>query len=179
MSTFHRITVVQSITTGWSKQSRGAPGAIKRNAVPEALIIPLAGRPKAGCGLIEHLSGFYEYNDFEDPNPTLAFESFDPEEAVRYGCVLVRKQDEGLRVSWEYRPEDAGMPLRPTKRHDSFHLNPNQWGQVIYNGRYSSDEGGWWYKKTVLNIGLFDAPEAKVFVETTPAVVFDKTAILY
>jgi hypothetical protein len=94
-------------------------------------------------------------------------------------CVVVQKLGDGLRISWQYTPEDAGMPIRRPKKNDFFDLPVNQWGRVIYNGRFSEWEGGWWYSKSVFNIGVFEHPVASVFVETAPSVVLDKMAKLY
>jgi hypothetical protein len=136
-------------------------------------------RPQRAYSLIEHRSGFSEWCSFQDPHPTISFETLEPGQTTRDGCVIVQKEDHRLRVRWHYTPEDAGMPLRPTKKKDIFELGLNQWGRVIYNGRFSEEEGGWWYNKTVLNIGLFEEVAASVFVETIPDLVMNKTARLY
>jgi hypothetical protein len=171
------ITIIQSITTDWDKQSRGAPGAIKRNAIPEALLIPLEKCPRVPYALLEHVVVFSQWRNFDDPQPTISVEAFEPEETIRRRCARIQKLASGLRVSWNYTPQDAGMPLRPSKKNDLFDLSLNQWGRVLYNGRFS-EEGGWWYRKTVLNIGLFENPVASVFIETSPIVVMDKMAKL-
>lgn len=174
------ITVVQCIDTDWTKQSRGAPGANKRNAIPHALRLPLEQRPPGECSLIEHSSSFYESRGFEDPLLSVSFESIKLGQTIRYGAVHVQKEADRLRVSWIYTPEDAGAPLRPQKKKDVFELALNQWGRVIYNGRFSGMEGSfWWYHRKVLNIGAFDQPAASAFVATEPHVVLDKTGILY
>lgn len=179
MKTAESTTIVQCIDTDWTKQSRGSPGAIKRNATPQALRLPLEERSR-GCSFIEHRSRFDERRDFEDPHLSISFESLAPGRTLRYGGVQVVKEDNRLRVSWIYTPEDAGMPPRPQKRNDVFELTLNQWGRVIFNGRFNGGEHAYWsYRKTVLNIGLFEEVAASVFVETMPDVVMDKTGIMY
>lgn len=177
-NTAESITIIQRIATHWTKQSRGAPGAISRNAIPEALRLPLEEWPPGGCTVVDHYSGFDERSGFEDRKSSITFESLEFGRPVRYGAVLVQKEDGRLRVSWDYTSEDAGMPLRPGKKKDVFELAPNRWGRVIYNGRFSGHDD-WWYRKTVLNIGSFEKAVASVFVETVPDVVMDKTELLY
>ena len=173
------ITVVQVMDTDWTKQSRGAPGANKRNATPQALPLPLEKRPVEGYSLIEHSSSFHESRGFEDPRVSVAFESLTLGQTMRYGAVLVQKEADRLRVSWG-SPDDAGMPIRPQKKNDVLELPLNQWGRVIYNGRFSGMEGSFWrYRQRVLNIGLFEEVVASVFVATEPHAVMDKTAVLY
>ncbi|HEY0686086.1 MAG TPA: hypothetical protein VGD45_27330 [Steroidobacter sp.] len=179
MKTAEIATIVQCIATDWTKQSRGFPGAIKRNATPQALRLPLEERPQ-GCSFIEHEAGFWERRDFEDPHLSISFESLTPGRTLRYGGVHVVKEDNRLRVSWIYTPEDVGMPPRPQKKKDVFELALNQWARVIYNGRFDGGEHAYWtYRKTVLNIGLFEEVAASVFIETMPDVIMDKTAIVY
>lgn len=179
MDTAGSIVIIQRISTDWTKQSRGSPGAIKRNSTPQALTLPLEELPPGGCSFIEHSSSFSERRDFEDPRPSISFENFVLERPMRFGGVLVQRDAGRVRVSWNYTSEDAGMPLRPQKKNDAFELALNQWGRVIYNGRFNGEGEIWWYQKSVLNVGLFARAAAAVFVETVPDVVIDKTAMLY
>jgi len=173
------ITVVQQIDTTWTKESRGAPGANKRNSTPQALRLHLEKTPPEDCTLIEHSLGFHERSGFEEPRKSVAFESIKRGQIIRYGAVLVQKEADRLRVRWDNTLADAGMPLR-TEKSDVFELALNQWGRVIYNGRFSGMEGSfWWYQQRVLNIGVFEEVATSVFVATEPHVVMVKTASLY
>jgi hypothetical protein len=55
------MVVIQEAHTSWTKDSRGAPGAIARNAVPERLaFIPSVGRH----GVFERLARYIEESGF-------------------------------------------------------------------------------------------------------------------
>jgi hypothetical protein len=59
-----------------------------------------------------------------------------------------------------------GLPVRVSRRHP-FALNPGEWGQIRYMGRYH----GWeepWYEKRVYNIGWFQDVSTRVFLDTEP-----------
>jgi len=179
MDTAESIVIIQRISTTWTKQSRGSPGAIKRNATPEALKLPLEELPREGCSFIEHGSSFHERSGFEDPRPSIVFENFSLERPMRLGGVLLQREAGRVRVSWDYDSADVGMPLRQQKKNDVFELALNQWGRVTYNGRFNGEGEIWWYRKTVLNVGLFEKATASVFVGSVPDVIVDKTASLY
>jgi hypothetical protein len=50
----------------------------------------------------------------------------------------------------------------------------------VFNGRYSlAWEGGWWYEKKVVNVGLFNMPSEMTFRDGTPEVILDRMAMLY
>jgi hypothetical protein len=173
--------LVQHIICSWSKASRGGPSAARRNAVPEALPLPDAGVGKRGDALIQHTASYGEGNDFASPSR----DSFTAESAgvISIGCVRVEPLGGGARVAFEYDFRRAGMPPREThpraQTKTDFELGVGEWGRVLYNGRFSSDEGGWWYQKTVVNVGCYDEVQAGVFVSTPPLYTVDRMASLW
>jgi len=172
--------LIQRIMTVWTKKSRGAPGSVRRNAVPDAVILPLRRFPQNDFVLLEHQITFHENTGFENPSEAASvLQSLGEQNAKRYGCVNVHSTVDGLQISWNYEPLDAGLPDR-TRANWTSSLSLNRWVRVTYNGRYSLDwEGGWWYEKKVVNIGLFDNPTERVFLEANPIMILDRTAILY
>jgi hypothetical protein len=176
------IAVVQIISVHWGKKSRGAPGSIKRNAIPEAVEMPLYKFALTDSEWIDHSLTFYEHEDFQNAHEAISVEkTLDSEEIRKYGCTYVQKHLQSLRVDWKYDWREAGMPLRATKTKDAFELELNQWGRVVYNGRFVSEEDGynWWYEKIVVNVGLFMNPTADVFIATAPQVTIDKRRRLH
>jgi hypothetical protein len=173
--------LVQHITSGWSKASRGGPSAARRNAVPEELPLPTAGAGKRGDTLIQHTVFYGEGNDFASPS----HDALTAEGAgvIRVGCVRVEPLAGGVRVVFEYDPRRAGAPPRDTHPRASaktgFELGAGEWGRVLYNGRFSSDEGGWWYEKTVVNVGCHDEAKAEAFVSTPPQYTINRMARLW
>ena len=173
--------LVQHVTSSWSKASRGGPSAARRNAVPEALLLPKAAVGKRGNALIQHTASYGEDNDFVSPS----HDSLTAESAgvIRIGCVRVEPLDGGARVAFEYDFRVAGMPPRDAhqmaKARADFELAVGEWGRVLYNGRFSSDEGGWGYQKTVVNVGCHDEVQAEAFVSTRPLYTIDRMASLW
>lgn len=173
--------LVQHITSSWSKASRGGPPAARRNAVPEALPLPTEAAGKRGDTLIQHTVSYGEDNDFASP----LHDSLTAGGAgvIRVGCVRVEPLAGAARVAFEYDPRAAGMPPRDTHPRAAaktgFELGAGEWGRVLYNGRFSSDEGGWWYRKTVVNVACCDEVKAEVFVSTRPLYTIDRMVVLW
>ena len=75
------------------------------------------------------------------------------------------------------------MPQRDTypgaRAKAGFELGAGEWGRVPYNGRFSSDEGWWWYRITVVNVGCFDEVRGGIFVSTRPLHTVDRMASLW
>ncbi len=149
--------------------------------MPEALPLPAGAVGRRGNTLIRHTVSYGEDNDFASPR----LNSFTAEGAavIRVGCVRVEPVDGGARVAFEYDPRTAGMPPRDTHPRaaakTAFELGAGEWGRVLYNGRFSSDEGGWWYQKTVVNVGCYDEVQAEVFVSTRPLYIIDRMVGLW
>jgi hypothetical protein len=89
-------------------------------------------------------------------------------------AVMISLDQEILHVSFAYSPS-CGAPSRPWAV-KQFELRSGQWVQIVYNGRFSSgsdydycrETSRWWYEKTVVNVGLFDAVERDLFTRGDP-----------
>lgn len=175
------IVLIQRIECHWSKASRGGPEAAQRNAVPEAVKVPVQALRKTPPGLlVEHGVDYSERRGFDAPSERITEEPFG---RLKIGCVLIEPDSEGAWVVFEYDTGRAGAPFRysppggrPATR---FTLGPGQWGRVRYNGRFSHEEGGWTYGKFVFNVGMFPALSADVFLHSEPAHTVDQTALLW
>jgi hypothetical protein len=175
------LIIIQRISINWSKKSRGGSLASERNAVPEALAIPVENLKKPIDGLIEHDVSYYERHGFSMPwRSELTQESAG---RLRLGCLVIEPIGSGLQVTFEYDSGCAGMPPRhaplggiPSTR---MQLQPGQWGRMLYNGRFTHGESDWWYEKWVFNIGLFEKLEEDVFVAKQPAQVISQMAMLW
>lgn len=173
------IILVQRVVTVWTKKSRGAPGSIHRKAVPDAMSLPLNRFAKTRFALLEHNVTFYEKSEFEDPQEkSSTFESLGQQGCKRFGCVEVHRTEEVCR-SPGGMTRDAGLPDRAMTQWICS-LGVNSWARAVFNGRYSLDcEGGWWYEKKVVNVGLFNMPSEMVFKDGAPGVILDRMAMLY
>jgi hypothetical protein len=157
--------LVQEITTVWSKASRGGPLAAIRNAVPETY--PLAffavSPPQVSC--LYHTIGFDEANDFAYPKEQLV--SYTLTQELRFGCVSISPMGDQVQVIYTYDMGCGGAPQRYGLPQLAFSLPLNQWGQILYNGRFP-EEYTWTYRKYVYNIGVFDRVDKNVFVQLPP-----------
>jgi len=144
------------------------------------MVLPLNRFAKTRFKLFEHDVTFHERSKFEDPQEkSSTFESLGQQGCKKYGCAEVRRTEGGLQVSWRYDPRDAGLPDRAMTK-GICSLGINSWARVVFNGRYSLDwEGGWWYEKKVINVGLFNIPSETAFKDSAPEVILDRMAMLY
>ena len=149
--------VVQLIRTRWTKLSRGAPGASKRNTAPVVLLVP--NTPVTGEAIVHEVL-FAERSDF---NPSWECTAVTLEQAKeRVRPIELRDESQTLRARfiWNFT---AGAPERPHGR--AIRLQRGEWCQILSNGRYGYDDG-WSYQSLVVNIawhpeslGVFEAGE--------------------
>jgi hypothetical protein len=157
--------LIQEIRGIWSKASRGGAAAALRTSVPEA-------------ALFHQLLVYGEANDFTEP---LNAEIVELEsDSISVGCVKISAPSEQLVVAYEYDYGCGGLP--PRLRRPGINLREElivgreSWVRVKYNGRFSGDE--WWYEKVVVNVGLFQNPDAGLFGSTKPAGEISQMAAL-
>ncbi|WP_204300111.1 hypothetical protein [Actinoplanes campanulatus] len=137
--------VVQRVLTEWTKRSRGAPGAVRRNAVPEAFPLP--------PGSVFHQVTAYEQDDFT-PVPTV-----DDIVPARAGVRLGHSPDglvtvTGVTDVWCQCV--MVFPRRPERV--VLELPPGTWGRWRLNFRLWEEDSDWRYQKWVLNIANLPGP---------------------
>jgi hypothetical protein len=166
------ILIVQQIQTYWTKASRGAPAAVRRNAVPEALPVPAPGAhwPGPAPSRLHHKLWFSESKDFRTPAEEVILDPvFNP---LPVGCVSILHRDEVVWTEFRYDGQFAGQPDRGVLR-KKIRTGPNEWAQVAYNGRFTHGYDGYqWYVKLVVNVGVFSEFAADVFTRAKPTAVF-------
>ena len=96
----------------------------------------------------------------ESVNPTVR--------PIAIGCVAVDHGEEEAIATFRYDRSCGGEPDRRGAR-KTLRIGVNEWGQIVYNGRFQDyDEGGWWYEKMVVNVGLFERLTPGVFTKQEP-----------
>lgn len=156
--------VVQRITTEWTKDSRGGEGALKRNATPDAVELPLIAYPTAQY--ILHDVRYLESKGFV-PDATVTESSCSQSIRAEPLILSVSKRQISVRFVWSWH--HCGAPERDS--HDLFRLDAGQWGRFTCNGRFGAESTAgreWGYRKTVLNVALLETYDTHVFTETTP-----------
>ncbi|GGN75141.1 hypothetical protein GCM10010112_46090 [Actinoplanes lobatus] len=152
--------VVQRVLTEWTKRSRGAPGAVRRNAVPEAFPLPPA--------VVFHQVTAYEKDDF---TPASTADDIIP---VRSGIRLSHSPDGHLTVT---SATDVWcrcvmvFPRRPERV--VLDLPPGTWGRWRLNFRLWEEDSDWRYQKWVLNIADLPGPAPTGLFLATPPIQRD------
>ena len=169
--------VLQQIHTIWTKKSRGGPGAVQRNAVPEVAKIPLQQVRSSDVSLLLHRLTYHEREGFSHPHERL--EENLSVKPLQIGCMTIDYGEGILIASFRYTRECGGAPERGWMR-KTLQIGLNEWGQIVFNGRFSPAwEGDWWYEKTVVNMGLFDQPSNSVFTRSQPTYRYAAMSHLY
>jgi hypothetical protein len=160
------IVVVQQVRTIWTKKSRGGPGAVRRNVVPEACAIPLKQIPERGIELIHHEVTFREKDAFAKPIHKVTINTTLRPLAV--GCVAIHIGADHVTMEFQYRADCAGAPNRGWAQR-IIPLAIGEWGQIAYNGRFAPGwHGDWWYEKTVVNAAIVDHLSDHLFTGESP-----------
>ncbi len=173
--TIEPILIVQTICSSWTKASRGAPGAVARNTVPECLPISLSNIDLSDLRVLYHEIAFEEVTGFQSPKECI---SINPTIYPRHGCITIERIAKEVCATYKYNM-CGGAPDRGAERH-AIRANVGDWLQMRENGRFSSSWGGdWSYKKVVVNAGLFNNVVAGQFLKTLPVEVFSSMADLW
>lgn len=143
--------IIQTIQTEWSKESRGNPGATKRNATPEVLGFPL--HEENSC-IVWHRVQYFE-------------PEFKVNEEIRY-------RDSGYKqfqhVVVDVVDEKAEIELNGRRR---FSLSKGEIGSVVYNYAETIVVDDWYrtvYHKICLNLAYGVEFREDIFLKG-----FDKT----
>lgn len=154
-------TLVQLIETRWTKLSRGAPGASRRNAVPQMIRFPAALLPHPV--LFQHAI-FVEQQGFAPP-ATSQFVGFSADDSSTYRLTICH-QDAVAEISLFGTPftQTTGRPTNVVR------LEPDTWLRVVGNHRVAED-WGWTYRKFVYNIVHAPSSDVNGLVATKAPVV--------
>ena len=171
---------IQTITTSWTKSSRGGHLASARNRIPKQLPLPLTNE---SMSLLWHAVAFSEHNEFTQPvsvNVTTHCAN------NRFGCTNaeIELRDTSAILMYRYQTgaparryfDKTGTYVAPEHRIDI----PNHcWASIEYNGRYSCiDTGNWWYEHVVVNVAVGDVVSSTVFMTTDPIERYTQLAYL-
>lgn len=164
--------LIQHLLVDWTKLTRGGVGARKRSALPRAAKVPPISNM---APFVLHRLLYLERDDFR-PASTLI--TADSAAGLAVKVLEFSWQDSRLSVRFYRDGFNAATPSAyPFK--NVFTLQPQEWGRLEYNGRYSGMYSGeWWYEQHVYNIGLFDNWKPNVFVKTAPVSEFSELAQL-
>jgi len=173
------IISIQTIYTEWSKKSRGAPGSLKRNSVPEGYELPRATKKIKDGQYIYHDIRCYEYKSFKSDKYEHIGEIGD--ENIDCKCVRIIPDNRILRILYYHNTEMAGAPTRKHSCYEKklFEIRNAEWGRVKYNGRFvHTGSGNWYYHKTVVNICCSEKLHKDTYLNKKPDYSYEDMAIL-
>ncbi len=162
--------LIQEIEVSWTKASRGAPGSIQRNAVPECLEMLMPEGAWPSDKWLYQKAMFSEHSGFT--NPFNQIDALEPFKVKFFGALQLSREDEGIGVT--LKPFNwRGMPGYAPPSGRQFTLRGNTYARIRYNWRIAHDEGGWAYGKTVFNLIEAAHFNPSVFTQNEPALAYE------
>lgn len=169
--------IIQEITTLWTIKSRGAPGAVDRNRVPEALLVPKLIKPISAEAWIYHRAEFGERDQFQAPTETV--QVLTPFELTAFGILAISGVKAYFLIDIDYAAW-KGAPRRDYQRRHAFQLRLSETGTVKYNWRTSVGDIGYWaYQKSVIHVGWLDRYSRSVFTDQKATHQFEDMSSLW
>lgn len=161
---------VQTITTSWTKSSRGESLATLRSRISKQLPLRLSDQ---FAPLLWHSVLYSERNRFTEPFAVNVATHCDNN---RFGCTNAELElhDDSATLIYRYQ---TGAPARRffdktgtcVAPEHSIEIPPNRWASIEYNGPYSCiDTGNWWYEHVVVNVAVASVISANVFMASSP-----------
>lgn len=171
---------VQTISTSWTKASRGGSLATMRSRVPKRLPLKM---PNEFTDLVWHSIAYSERNKFADPVAVRVVANC---EDNRFGCrnAEVELHDDLAILTYRYQ---TGAPARQffdktgtcVAPEHAIKIPNNRWASIEYNGRFSCiDTGNWWYEHMVINVAVGSSISCNCFMATEPIESYTQLARL-
>ena len=142
----------QQVVISWTKESRGMPGAAKRNScaicfpiTDDEIDILVAGESYSSIRIRE--SSFIPYQTIE---------KFLQPEKLGYETISIKRPRGKTIVRYHYSTTFVGAPNRSRRPDISCEIQPGELVRVEFNGRFSDPLLGWNYHRTICNIVYTD-----------------------
>lgn len=190
MNKLSKKILVQHLVIEWDKSFRGGANAAKRNSLREEYLLPKEIiTQKSNQQIPIHMIRFSSNNLFEKPSFERILYEKVKSDKVKHSCITLKIKQNNIDVYFEYNSQ-CGAPPRYMYNYESkkkvplkekaFTLNPNEFGKVIINGRFSdADTGNWRYKKHIFNIIYTDTLNMNSFKNKTVSKMYSKLAKMW
>jgi hypothetical protein len=157
--------ICQHITVTWSRDACDVAAVERRRVIQPVARLPLPPPDPSAFNALTHAIAYSDYNGRLQRFEQLTTARLDLERPFQIGSVHAALHEERLFLEYRHPP---GPGRTPTGSFfvDVGSLAPDQWAQVICNGRFSSD--GWFYALDTINIGLFTRLESSLFISADP-----------
>ena len=170
------VLIVQRIYTRWDKSARGGKEAAQRNSAPEAAKVPFHKYAAENPFLMHQELSFGGRGISAAPHEKVIVNA--ESDSLVLESVKIDWTAEQARASFHWT-RACGAPMRTGPR-TTLILAVNEWGQIVYNGRFNIGYDSYWqYHKTVVNVGLFDPASNSVFTRSEPNQRYSAMAHLF
>lgn len=187
-----QVVIMQAIVARWTKASRGAPGSVARNRVPEAQALPpnppsaswparfrapeIVPQPAPSdsqpLDVLLHLVAYNERNRFEEPaaQSWATLTSRLPERSAfrlpnwRTPPITLMDANGGLQVEFSWHEVPGEPPMHHLHMREQVRLAIGQWMPIRFNARHTDSDGAWYYEKHAINIGFAHGLNPAIFV---------------
>jgi hypothetical protein len=152
---------IQRVTIDWTEESRGMPGAAKRNRCK--ICFPLTDaeiRTLSAGGSYSSVS-MYEKGGFV---PSQKTETYPEPRKLDLGALSIKQLPRKMIVRYHYSQWSVGAPDRSHRPAISCEIKPGELARVEYNGRFSFPLGGWPYHHVIFNVVYTDHLMVKSFL---------------
>jgi hypothetical protein len=153
---------IQRVMIDWTAQSRGMPGAAKRNRCK--ISFPLADAEIQTLSAGEGYSNVVmrEHDDFIPSQNIEAFRQKPGKPDV--GALSIKRMPRKMVVRYQYSWLHVGAPDRSHRPAITCEIKPGELARVEYNGRFSFPAGDWWYHYVIFNVVYTDQLAAESFL---------------
>jgi hypothetical protein len=154
------ITVIQVINVEWTKKSRGAPGSVKRNSLPEEMLVMSKENHWSDNSILINKYFFSEFEHFKNPKTIVKiFHSKDYSSPPFSVIIEAGYAKLVYRKKIDYHIKEVTLEIQK-----------NQWKRVRYNYMYSDfDTGEWNYVKEVVNVAFIEHFSSNIFISVKPS----------
>lgn len=176
--------VIQEIIIEWCKSEQIFKELDFWKKIPLAFLLPAINSKVIDYGCMHQRFYMCNLNRYTDSG-TVDFKKFNNEAVI--GCAFFRQKNNALDVFYKYDEKSGGAPRQHFRDQTgtwipvakkAFVLHENQWGRLIYNGRFSMEDE-WLYRKTFVNVAWGCFLKEDIFIGSEPFVVYENLVKLW
>jgi len=180
--------VVQHIKLYWDKKFRGAPHSTSRNRLPKAYELPKSFFDYNPIGYPTHYI-YLQQNENGIDEKINCVNTLSEYENVRIGAIEILRHDDNYEVRYRY---DFHFAIPTRQKYDpkdsvykplnefAMTLKQNEYGRIIYNGRFSSYDSFWYYNLDIINVlnSPTDKTPLNIFIASEPDKLYKQIEFL-
>lgn len=158
--------VIQTLTTKWTHATRGEPGEVKRNSLPEVMSLPDELLQEIRGNRLMHKVMFGEWHLF---TPIEDIHSESSETDFEYEALKISAHDDRMKIL----PADQKKLNGWVFSGEQIYVSPGEWVQLKYKSSIHAEDGAQVFKKKVINIGYYYDIRPDIFKRNKPAAIHE------